>query len=310
MPKLKSERHHWWPRCVSRLWAADDGKVGWIKPDGSIVRAPPQQFGLINNGHQIRLSSTPGESSVWDESFEKEFDRADGQFPAVIDFLETLTYQDRRECTRRDRYVAQAFPEQMRLALVEGLVSLAVRSPQNREASVSLAEELRGPLPTRERNSLIGANMRNSQRIVVRTIGSRGKFAIIRSPDREFIFGDGFFHNILAVTNPPHNPTILAPLTPHLSVLFTLPMSYTVEPQLSTLVVTGDEALMLNETVQVYARQALFFRTETPGLTNEYKAAKHLRYAGPVHPITAFIHSLPGVPDRDSSLDALLAQFD
>ena len=195
MPKLKSERHHWWPRGVSRLWAADDGKVGWIKPDGTIVRAPPQQFGLITNGHQIRLSRTPGEATVWDESFEKEFDRADGQFPTVINWLEELTYEDRRDRPRRDRYLAQSFPDQMHVALAEGLVSLAVRSPQNREASVSLAEKLRGPLPERERNTLIGANMRNSQRIVVKSIGTRGKFAVIRSPDREFIFGDGFFHN-------------------------------------------------------------------------------------------------------------------
>ena len=111
------------------------------------------------------------------------------------------------------------------------------------------------------------------------------------------------------MNNPPLNPTILAPLTPNLSVLFTLPMSYTPEPQLSTLVVTAEEALMLNEAVQVYARGALFFRNEAPELTEEFKRAAHLQYAGPVHPITAFIHSLPGVPDRDASLDELFAPF-
>jgi|688.fasta_scaffold232856_3 hypothetical protein len=30
MPKLKSERHHWWPRCVSAHWAAEDGTTGWF----------------------------------------------------------------------------------------------------------------------------------------------------------------------------------------------------------------------------------------------------------------------------------------
>jgi hypothetical protein len=74
MPKLKSERHHWWPRCVSRHWAANDGTTGWIKPDDSEKRIPPAKLGMIGNGHHIKLGRTPGEVTGWDTSFEDEFD--------------------------------------------------------------------------------------------------------------------------------------------------------------------------------------------------------------------------------------------
>jgi hypothetical protein len=72
MPKLKSARHHWWPRCVSRLWADEDGTTGWIKTDGSVIRIPPDKLGMIGNGHHIKLGRNPGEMTDWDSSFENE----------------------------------------------------------------------------------------------------------------------------------------------------------------------------------------------------------------------------------------------
>src|SRR5216117_1802369 len=195
MPKLKSERHHWWPRCVSGRWAAEDGTTGWIKPDGSCIRVPPKELGLIGNAHHIKLGRHPGDSTDWDTSFEDEFDAADCNFPAVISWLESLKHEFMLHRELRERFLAQsASDDQLRL-LTECVVSLAVRSPMNREASVSLAEHLRGPIPNPKRNALIGANMRRSQRLIADSIGANGKFAVLFSLGTEFIFGDGFFHN-------------------------------------------------------------------------------------------------------------------
>ncbi|MDE3799558.1 hypothetical protein I7G59_19840 [Sinorhizobium meliloti] len=77
MARLKSERHHWWPETVSEFWKNDRGVVNWLMPDGTERNAPPRQFGVIGNGHHIKLSDKPDEHTVWDESFEKEFDTAD-----------------------------------------------------------------------------------------------------------------------------------------------------------------------------------------------------------------------------------------
>ena len=58
------------------------------------------------------------------------------------------------------------------------------------------------------------SQLRNHQRTVVTNIGTRGKVVAIYSPAREFVFGDGFFHNIAPPHIPLSNTNILAPLTP------------------------------------------------------------------------------------------------
>lgn len=306
MPKLKSARHHWWPRCVSARWAAEDGTTGWMKPDGSCIRVRPKKLGLIGNAHHIKLSHLPGDSTPWDTNFENEFDTADSNFPAVIAWLENLDHEFLLNRELRDRFLSQPATDDQLRVLTECVVSLAVRSPMNREASVSHAERLRGPLPNPERKALIGANMWRSQRVIADNIGARGKFVVLFSNEREFIFGDGFFHNVKAILNPPMNPKILAPITPNMSVIVTQPMSYTVQPRLSTIVLNYKEVNQCNHAVQVYSRQALFFRSERPMAEDAFTCGEHRVYSHPDNPIDKLIHSIPGVPPRNRSLDSLI----
>lgn len=271
------------------------------------MRQAPKNFGVIGHGHSIKLSRTPGEATVWDYNFESEFQRADDNFPNVIKWLGELGREKRlTAATLTERFVPQHAPEDKLNLLIEGIVSLAVRSPMNRNAAVSLAEDFRGGLPEREREALVALNMRYQQRMAADAIGTRGKFAVIYSPDREFIFGDGFFHNITSPAAPPMNPEILVPLTPDISVLFARPSQYTTEPKLSTLVVDAAEADALNHTVQIYAKDMIFYRSEPPAIADEFRKGRHLRYVGPDRPIDKLIHSIPGAPPRDSSLDFLL----
>lgn len=55
--------------------------------------------------------------------------------------------------------------------------------------------------------------------------------------------------------------------------------------------------------VQVYAKNAIFFRSQPPVLTEAFQRGKHLEYSHPGNPIDNLIHSIPGVPARDTSLD-------
>lgn len=174
MGKTKSERHHWWPECVSQRWADEGGGVNWLLPDGEVRRAKPAAFGVIGNGHFIKLGNTPGEATPWDQNFETEFNNADDRFPAVIEWLKSLDYQPRVGASRRMRFVPQPSSDALFGQMVESLSSLAIRSPMTREACVSLAEHFRGPLPEWERNSLITANMRDMHRCAVRAFGVRG----------------------------------------------------------------------------------------------------------------------------------------
>ena len=305
MGKTKSERHHWWPKCVSKNWADDAADVHWLLPDGSERRARPEAFGVIGNGHFIKLGQEAGDTTPYDQNFEDEFQKADHQFPAVISWLEGLDFQPRVGFPPRSRFVPQPVTDDEFLMMVESLTSLAVRCPMTREAAVSMAEHFRGPLPERERNKLIAANLRNMHRQAMRSISGRGKVTVILSPDREFIFGDGFYYNFTSGGAAPTLPRILAPLTPRLSVLYAIPQQYSIEPRLSTLMIDAHEADELNLVVQIYSRNALFYRSEKPKITNEFRGGEHLCFGSSNNVVETILHNMPGVPDRDTSLDFL-----
>jgi hypothetical protein len=253
----------------------------------------------------------PGKSTVWDYNFESEFQRADQSFPQVIRWLDSLK-RDNRLAARAltERFLPLDIHEEMLEHLMEGLVSLCLRSPMNRRMAVSLAEELRGgKISVRERDALIALNIRYRQRAVADALGTHGKFAVIYSPEREFIFGDGFFHNLTSPAAPPTYPEMLVPLTPNISVLFARPSQFSTKPRLSTLVVSTEEADTLNHAVQVYSKEMIFYRSEQPAITEEFRKGEHFHYAGPDNPITNLMRGIPGIPPRDTSLDFLFRRI-
>lgn len=247
---------------------------------------------MIGNGHHIKLGRTAQESTRFDESFEDEFDAADSVFPAVITWLEGLERRSIAGGDLRPRFVPQQSSDDQLRSLTECVVSLAVRGPMNREASVALAERFRGPLQNPERNTIIGLNMRQSQRLIADSIGCRAKFAVLFSADKEFIYGDGFFHNVKAVVNAPYAPKILAPITPTITVAISRPTMFSVEPRLVTLVLTGDDVDRCNHAVQVYSREALFYRNDRPILDPAFQSGIHLEYSSPNNPIEALFSAL------------------
>lgn len=296
--QMKSAQHHWWPRCVSKNWADEEGFTTWITPDGTCKRIPPAKLGMIGNGHHIKLSPNLSEDSPFDMSFESIFDRADSNFPALIDWLSTL---ERKEVTNnelKNRFIPEvATDDQLRL-FTECVVSLAIRSPMNREASVAVAENYRGKLPPQERNALIGLNMKNSLRMIADSIGNSAKFAVLFSKNKEFIFGDGFFNNVAGCTNPPHAPKALVSITPMMSVIISRPTSYRTEPRVSTLVLSDSEVDNCNHGVQIYSRAALFFRNDQPELTEDFTCGQHRRYSSSANPLDTLIDSLSGMEIR------------
>lgn len=295
MTRLKSALHHWWPRCVSRLWTDAEGKTGWLRPDGTCVRTTPANLGVLRDGHHIMLGDDAGEATAWDFSFEGTFDRADSRFPSVIAWLEGLRRAPHDDDDMRRAFLTQPATDEQLRNLTECVVSLAVRSPMNREASVALADRIGPPKSPRQRNSLIGLNMARSQRIVADSIGAHAKFAVLFSDRREFIFGDGFFHNVLACVNAPHNPKVIAPLTPEMTVIVTRPMAYMVEPRLCTIELTADQVDLCNHAVQTYSRNALFFRSQVPELDEAFRCGQHCRYARSDNPMDQLIQTLPGI---------------
>lgn len=304
MSKIKSELHHWWPRCVSQHWTDKDGKTGWIRSDGSEKRLLPHALGAIGNAHHVKLGKDGNDFTDWDDSFEKAFDKADSNFPQLIKWLTNLEHSVIQDVELSKRFVKQDASDDQLRSLTESIVSLAIRAPKNREACVSLAENLRGPIKGLERNALIGLNMRNSQKMLTDSIGIKGKFAVLYSASKEFIYGDGFYHNVAGLINPPHNPRLLVPLTPSISIIISRPSSYRPEPRFSSIVLTAEEVDLCNRTVQVYSRDSLFYRNEKPEVIDDFRQNKFLRYIDP-DPMDMFFRGLPGLITSSRSLPFL-----
>jgi hypothetical protein len=250
------------------------------------------------------------ESTPWDQSFERVFDKADTNFPALIRWLEGLERRPVRDVEElRQRFLPQPCTDEMLMLMTECAVSLAVRGPMNREACVSLAEQLRGPIPSSERNALVGMNMRNSQRVVADSIGAHGKFVAVYSQNKEFVFGDGFFHTVRNAQMAPNSPKIFVPITPNLCILVCRPSRFMVEPRLTTLVLDDHEVDLCNLTVQVYSKNAIYFRSQQPVLDEAFRCAEHRCYADADNPVDSLIRSIPGVPPRKLQIDPLLSQW-
>lgn len=293
MPKLESARHHWWPECVSRHWADSENCVFRLTLGGKESHAHPKKFGAIRNGHQIKFS----DESPWNDDFEQEFAQADKTFTKTINWLTSLERLFMWSVPSNQSRFHPIIAQEERLQdLVECLVSLAVRSPMNRERAVAPAENLRGLLPKKERNRIIAANMKHCQHDITRSIGTRGKFVVLFSPYREFIFGDGFFNDVVSPLISTMGTTkILAPLTPEISILYAKPMTYRIEPRMTTVVLSREESLLLNEAVQIYSKKEIFYRSEKPKITEFFQQAQYLCYRNSNNPIDNLIREIPGV---------------
>jgi hypothetical protein len=99
---------------------------------------------------------------------------------------------------------------------------------------------------------------------------------------------------------------MLVPLTPLISVLFTRPMSYTLEPKLVTFVASPSETDALNYAVHVYARNAIFYRSERPEVDEAFTCGRHQVFANDRNSVDSLIYQIPGVAPRDPNMDSII----
>jgi hypothetical protein len=88
---------------------------------------------------------------------------------------------------------------------------------------------------------------------------------------------------------------MLVPITPHISVVFVQPTRYSTEPRLCTLVITAEEAVDLNHAVQVYSKDAIFYRSEKPEALDVFLRGEHLRYTDGNNSVDRLLQEIPGV---------------
>ena len=128
----------------------------------------------------------------------------------------------------------------------------------------------------------------------IESLKSGGKIVLLFTDTKEFIFGDGFYHNLVSNTDNAVFTRILAPLTPRLAVLYTCPMAYNPDPPLVTRRAKDDLVQLINSTVQIYSKECLFYRSEVPELSRHFTSHEHLEYNSG-DPVDDLIKNIPGV---------------
>lgn len=297
----RSARHHWWPKSLSQYWTDEKGHIHRIDCDGKDVPSTPQTLARISGGHNIVFDNP----SPWDESFESYFDRPDGNFPTVVRWLEEIvaSHIPAKKNQAGPYFCPHECGDDDLLRLFECMLSLAIRSPRFRSGAVQFAESLRGSIEKSEQKRLAAANLRQSYSILTNDLWADGKYVLFFIPERkrifskrlEFIFGDGFYHNLNVATQNLFGVKMLLPLTPSIAVLHTRPMQYNPAPRLMTSIADPNLVKLFNETMQIYSKDCLFYRSAKPKLSEHFTTGEYLRFDR-FDPIDELIHTIPGVP--------------
>ncbi|MDX9988193.1 hypothetical protein [Thiothrix unzii] len=288
---IKGEKHHWWPKGLSKNWGNERGLVHRIDWSGKEVTSKPKEFGQISDGHNILFDvDTP-----WNSTIEHFFDEPDKKFPKIVRWLESI----KRDCKDINASEISLSTDQIEDnnfdVTRECLISLIVRSPKYRNAQAAFVEHYRGELDKKERKLLIAANINQKYNMLVQHSKGAGKLGLLFSNDYEFIFGDGFYTNVGASTQSLFGVKALIPLTPNIAVIWSSPMTYSTYPRLMSMQVDREIVELVNYSVQVYSKEYLFYRTQKPNLATEFKRCEHLVFNGTDNPVTKLINSL--IPD-------------
>ena len=288
---IRGENHHWWPIAVSRFWENDKGLLYRLDVNEEVVHSSGRIFAKISDGHNV-IFSKPSE---WDSTIEHYFDEPDRNFPKVINWLTSLKQKDNNKFTS-DGIISHDYTDEMLDMLRECLLSLVVRSPKYRDSQVKYIESLRGELKKQEAKQLITANINQKHNILVKNSKGMGKFAVLFTYDKEFIFGDGCYSNIGPSSELLTNLKMLIPLTPNMAVIWAIPMSYRTPPRLISTQISNSNVELINQATQIYSKDYLFYKSERPKLIQDFKLNEHRGYKSETDPIAKLINSL--IPDE------------
>jgi hypothetical protein len=289
---IKGENHHWWPKGLSKFWVNEKGIVQRIDYRGSVIPSKPKEFGQISNGHNILFEN----DSPWESTIEHYFDEPDQNMPNIVGWLASLKREVKCENTTKFFSPAQEIEDENLDILRECIISLIVRSPKYRNAQNSLVESFRGKLEKAESKRLIAANINQKYKTLVRNSKGAGKFAILFSEKFEFIYGDGFYSNINAATEHLSGLKVVIPMTPDIAVIWSSPMAYRSYPMIISIEADEETVEIVNNSVQVYSKEYLFFRTQKPNLIEDFKLGEHRVYGHQTDPLDSLIDSL--IPDE------------
>ncbi|HIH8281402.1 DUF4238 domain-containing protein [Escherichia coli] len=276
MKNIKSEKHHWWPQTIAKHWKNSRGFINRVNTKGENTEVKPKSLAVIKNAHIIKFSNNPEKRTCFDQNFECFFDKADNNSNAIIKLLSEI--RDKHfECEYNKFTKSNRCSSEHHELIIEIIVSLAVRSPMYRDKCIAIAESIRGEIPALEKDRLIALNMRDALKNITSHIKNEASIYLLLSKEKEFIFGDGFYHDIPAVTIPGRSPTIVCPLTPHICVIIDAKERKN-EDSLISVTMNDEEITICNNTIQIYSKNEIFYRDDKPILSVHFTDNQRKEY--------------------------------
>lgn len=278
---LPGQRHHWFPKSLAKAaWIDADGMLSRTNSRGQTKRLHPSATGYGRDTHNILSEG----GSLWDTTFEPDFDKADNAFPKLVAWLETI----RAAHPGGDRSKGVRIGSAERGALAECLASLIVRSPRLRYLSEKQTGYFQvqhfGFAEPQNLHQTAGANLRRLQELFARDILTGGKFGFLIADEGTFVFGDGLMSNINPTPDRMLHPMALVAITPTVAVLWFSPMSYPSFPEGVSLRLSASEVVHANEITQIYSRDVLFHVGDPPDLHESFPQGQHcIVHSGGAH---------------------------
>ncbi|MBC3765832.1 DUF4238 domain-containing protein [Neptunicella marina] len=282
----RGAKHHWWPKSLSQFWLNKSGKVNRISSNGEIISSNPKEFAHISNGHNFIYDSP----NSWEGTIEPFFDNSDRNMRSIVKDLEEFRSWNSFE--KRYMYATQSEEHQNIDLLRECILSLVVRSPFYRNRLNNLVIGFRGEIPKKESKMLITSNMGSAFRELTRNSVRCGRLAILFSDEAEFIYGDGVYNNISSSVYYLSNLQIVIPITPNIAVVWANPRSYMSQPLVQSLPIDRRTVLMINNAIQIYSKDYIFYRNEMPELIEPFTRNEHLTYSNNQNPLYKFVDHL------------------
>jgi len=220
----------------------------------------------------------------WDTSFEDFFNEPDREFPNLVEWLMSL---DAAEEHNLDDFGVRMTPNpwtrDQRRRLAVCMASLLARSPGTRHLIRCTTEYYRDRMgladPTASK-MLIAANQSGLFDFYAQIMEKRGRFLILFTDHRELIFGDGVFHNFpTIISSYASDLKAICHILPTVAVAYTCPISYALDASLPAMRLANEEVALLNESVLVYSKDFVFYRSQRPPIPDAFLRAEHLQFA-------------------------------
>ena len=311
--KPKSREHHWWPVALQKYWADKNGDVSWIDPEGVIQkkRIRNRKIAYKSHGH------TMFRGSVWETNFEVEFSRADDAVPKIVETLLDLKPLGRtpteffslmRLILKRDRHLRDMckfyhLDEGVHRSLLLVLCSLVIRSPGNRNRYENYPAIMGLPPDEEVGKGNMSSKFQVAKKLCETGLISNQYFVLIHSPLKRFIFGDGnldWLTEQLVVNR--IDGRALVPLTPHLCVYFCTPRSMRAIPNCASFSAATWMVELINDIVQIYLRDKLFFLGKPPVLTEVFRRRQFLEHKQKTDELIDMLDEVSGIKKADRYL--------